>query len=156
MGREIERKFLVRGDGWKAGVTERHAIRQGYLAQSAEATVRVRIIDDAQAVITIKSNERGRERLEFEYAVPLADAETLLLLCNGRVLEKLRHIVPVDGFKWQVDVFEGRLAGLVLAEIELRGPDQDFTIPDWLGPEVTDDLRYYSSSLAVNGLPKNH
>jgi adenylate cyclase len=156
MGKEIERKFLVGSDGWKAAVAESHAIRQGYLAQSAEAIVRVRIIDDAQGLITIKSNESGRERFEFEYPVPLADAETLTLLCDDRIVEKRRHTVPVDGCKWQVDVFEGRLAGLVLAELELRGPDQDFSIPDWLGHEVTDDPRYYSASLAINGLPKNH
>lgn len=154
MAKEIERKFLVKNDAWQAGVTESHLIHQGYLAASPKAVVRVRIVDDQSAVLTVKSTDKGRERFEFEYPIPVADAPMLLQLCDDRILEKRRHIVPVGPCKWQVDVFAGKLAGLVIAELELSRSDVEFTLPDWLGPEVTDDPRYYNASLASNGLPR--
>ncbi|HEV7717695.1 MAG TPA: CYTH domain-containing protein [Arsenicitalea sp.] len=154
MAKEIERKFLVRSDAWQAGVKESHAIRQGYLARGPKASIRIRVVDDASAMLTVKSAQAGRERYEFEYLIPVGDAPMLMQLCDGRVLEKRRHIVPVGGCKWEVDVFSGDLAGLVIAELELSRADAEITYPDWLGPEVTEDARYYNASLAANGLPE--
>jgi adenylate cyclase len=154
MAKEIERKFLVRSDAWQAAVTESYAIRQGYLARGPEASIRIRVVDDASAMLTVKSAQAGRERYEFEYPIPIGDAPMLLQLCDGRILEKRRHIVPVGDCKWEVDVFGGNLTGLVMAELELSHADDEFAYPDWLGAEVTDDARYYNASLAANGLPE--
>ena len=111
--------------------------------------VRVRILDGQEAVLTIKSAEAGLDRAEFEFAIPLADAEALFALCGGCCLAKRRHHVPVDsGLCWEVDVFEGRHRGLVLAEVELESADAPFARPDWLGAEVTGDARYYNATLA--------
>lgn len=155
MAIEIERKFLVAGDGWKAGVASERVIRQGYLARG-RASIRVRIVDDAHAVLTIKSaggkSARGSQtRQEFEYPLPRADADALLALADGHVIEKRRHIVPdaASGLAWEVDVFGGCLSGLVLAEIELDAADRALAPPDWIGREVTDDPRFYNEALSL-------
>ena len=154
MGAEIERKFLVRGDGWTSQADGGSRLRQAYLAATDGCAIRVRIKDERQAVLTIKSARPGASRDEFEYDVPLADAYAMLKLRTGDVIEKTRYRVPAGALTWEIDVFVGAHDGLVVAEIELPGEDASFERPDWLGDEVTHDKRYYNASLALNGLPK--
>jgi adenylate cyclase len=151
VGTEIERRFLLKGDGWKAGAAVRR-IRQGYLGTENGISVRVRLID-GQGLLTIKGEREGLVREEFEYPVPAADAEAMLELCGPLVIEKTRHEVVHAGLLWQVDVFAGALAGLVLAEVELEREDQPVPLPDWAGREVSHDLRYRNSSLVRFGVP---
>jgi len=151
MAVEIERKFLVDGDGWRVAADDGRRLRQAYLARTDALVVRVRIVDEVAARMTIKSATAGMTRQEFEYPVPLADARELMALALGRVIEKRRYVVPAEPGRWEVDVFEGERAGLVIAEIELPDEKSDFVRPDWLGEEVTDDPRYYNAALA--GLP---
>lgn len=148
MGIEIERKFLTLSEGWKSQTVRSVSIRQGYLARGPEASVRVRVAGD-QAWITIKGRSSGISRTEFEYPVPLEDAEQLLEHhCPGRHIEKRRHWVPNAEHTWEVDVFEGANRGLVMAEIELQHVDEAFVLPDWVGMEVSDDPRYFNAYLA--------
>jgi len=152
MGREIERRFLVSGEGWRAGVSASSRLSQGYLAREEGVTNRVRIAGDA-AALTIKG-PGGLVRPEYEYSLPMAEArEMLLLLCAGRRLVKTRHTVPHGGLAWAVDVFEGPLAGLVLAEVELPDPAHEINLPPWAGGEVTQDPRYANAVLASAALP---
>jgi CYTH domain-containing protein len=149
---EIERKFLVKGDFHPFAV-KKVRIVQGYLCTSLERTVRIRIKDDS-AFITIKgpANENGFSRLEFEYPVPVSDAEEMMKLCNA-VIEKERHYVPEEkGRTFEIDVFHGAHEGLVIAELELQSEDEAFEKPDWLGDEVTGDERYYNAYLASHTL----
>jgi len=148
MGQEIERKFLVRGSGWREAASPPSRLCQGYLALNGLVSVRVRIAEDEGAWLTIKTAAPGLVRQEYEYAIPPADAQSLLALCGGSLVVKLRHRVPGDGGTWEIDVFEGDNAGLVVAEIELPAPDAAFARPDWLGEEVTGDARYANQSLA--------
>ncbi|MDZ4348868.1 MAG: CYTH domain-containing protein [Xanthomonadaceae bacterium] len=147
MAVEIERKFCVVGDAWRTDHGTRY--RQGYLSRDPERTVRVRIADD-QAFLTIKGRTVGASRPEFEYLIPLADAEHLLGLCDGPLIEKTRHRIRHHGMIWEVDEFTGDNTGLVIAEIELASEDQRFASPPWLGQEVTHDPRYYNANLSVN------
>jgi adenylate cyclase len=147
MGIEIERKFLVTGDGWRQGEGTRYS--QGYLNRDARRTVRVRIAGE-HAFLTVKGVSTGATRSEFEYAIPASDARQLLRLADGPVIEKIRRIVVHAGSRWEVDEFFGDNAGLVVAELELESEDQAFARPDWLGREVTDDARYYNSNLAAH------
>ena len=153
MGVEIERKFLVRSESWRSAVMSSSLLRQGYLSSNAKATVRVRSTDDASAVITLKGQAQGIVRSEFEYPIPIEDARELLALAAPHVIEKRRHIVPFEGLVWEVDVFEGRHAGLVLAEVELDSQWQSVPLPDWVGQEVSQDDRYNNASLAREGAP---
>ncbi len=154
MGIEIERKFLVDGDDWRAASTGSAAMRQGYLSTSAKATVRIRIVDDEKAFLTLKGPTSGISRAEFEYEVPLADGQALLEMARPQVVEKRRYFVPHDGLTWEVDVFEGAHAGLVVAEIELDRADQVINLPAWAGREVSHDDRYANASLSRNpGIP---
>ena len=147
MASEIERKFLVRDDSWRAAVTAAVSMRQGYLPGQETASVRVRIAG-GDARLNIKSATLAVSRLEYEYPLPLADAEEMLeRLCAGPLIEKTRHHVPWEGHLWEVDVFSGDNAGLVVAEIELGHPDEPFARPPWLGEEVSHDPRYYNVSL---------
>lgn len=148
MGIEIERKFLVGGDGWRRQAASQTRFSQGYLSRDPARTVRVRIAGDA-AFLTIKGATTGATRAEFEYAVPLADAQQLLAMCDGPVVEKVRHLCPFEGMTWEVDEFLGANAGLVVAEIELDAEGQAFARPAWLGAEVTGDARYVNANLAV-------
>lgn len=148
MGVEIERKFLVKSDAWRKGAVG-VVMRQGYLNRDADRTVRVRVSGE-QGFITIKGRRSGVTRLEFEYEVPLADAEEMLALCWQPLIEKVRHVVWHEGKRWEVDEFFGANTGLVVAELELNGEDECFERPDWLGVEVSDDPRYFNSSLAEN------
>jgi len=147
MAVEIERKFLVTGDGWRKA----HGVRltQGYLNRDKERTVRIRLAGE-QAFITVKGVTSGALRAEFEYAIPPTDAEQLLQLCDGPIVDKTRYSIEHNGFKWEVDEFRGDNAGLVVAEIELEHEDQKFDLPSWVGREVTDDPRFFNSNLAVN------
>ena len=148
MAKEIERKFLVASDAWRAAATGSKRIVQGYLSDGHGVTVRIRIFDDARAVLTIKAGGTVLSRDEYEYDVPLADGRELVAHAEGRVIEKRRHAVPYAGRDWEVDVFEGRHAGLVLAEIEMESEDAEVELPDWVGEDVTGDPRYYNSALA--------
>ena len=139
---EIERKFLLANDDWKSHVARRIHIRDGLIANTNGNKARVRITD-AAATITLKSRRRGPIRTEFEYAIPCSDAlEILQTMCEGRVLEKVRHFIPHAGLLWHVDVYEGILNGVVLAEVELQRADQEIDLPSWVGKEVTDDPSY--------------
>jgi adenylate cyclase len=153
MAEEIERKFLVISHSWKQGVTSSKLLRQGYLSSNAKATVRVRTRDDSEAVVTIKGAARGLSRAEYEYAVPIEDAREMLAMAEPHVLQKRRHIVPFADLIWEVDVFEGRHAGLVIAEVELEHEAQHVELPGWVGIEVTDDDRYYNASLSRAAAP---
>ena len=146
MGIEIERKFLVVGDAWRQAPATAYA--QGYLNRDKRRTVRVRIVEDA-AWLTVKGASTGATRAEFEYAIPLADAQALLALCDGPLVRKRRRVVVHAGATWEIDEFEGDNAGLVVAEIELASEDQAFEPPPWLGAEVTHDPRYFNSNLAA-------
>lgn len=149
MGIEIERKFLVTGDGWRQPAAAQTRFSQGYLSRDPARTVRVRIAGE-QAFLTIKGATQGATRAEFEYEIPLTDARQLLALCDGPLVEKIRHLCPHEGMTWEVDEFLGANAGLVVAEIELAAEGQVFARPDWLGAEVTGDGRYVNANLAVN------
>lgn len=148
MGIEIERKFLVASDAWRAGVSRSTRFSQGYLSRDPARTVRVRLAGE-QAFLTIKGATLGAARAEFEYAVPVADARALLAICDGPVVEKVRSLCTYEGMTWEVDEFLGANAGLVLAEIELDAEDQPFARPPWLGAEVTGDARFVNANLAV-------
>ena len=154
MGVEIERKFLVAGDGWRAAAREVLPMAQGYINDMGamdrgeqKASVRVRIQGDA-AFLNLKSRELGHTRQEFDYPIPVADARALLALCVGGVVDKRRHYVEHEGHLWEVDEFLGDNAGLVVAEIELDHADEAFVKPAWIGKQVTDAARYYNLALA--------
>ena len=146
MGVEIERKFLLAGDEWRA-LGEPLLLRQGYLSSDAARVVRVRIEGD-QAYLTIKGKSVGATRGEWEYPIPLPDAGELLALCEQPLVEKFRRKIEFAGNVWEVDEFLGANLGLVVAEIELYSEDQAFERPDWIGLEVTHDPRYFNSALA--------
>lgn len=149
MAREIERKFLVKSDAWKNGRQGLYC-RQGYLVTGEEVTVRVRILD-GEGFLTIKGRTEGIARDEFEYRIPLEDARAMLRsMSSGGIVEKIRYHIEVNGFTWDVDEFLGESSGLVLAEVELEDEDQVPEFPDWLGQEVTGDVRYYNAYLAGN------
>jgi adenylate cyclase len=153
---EIERKFLLANDGWRAGIERSEPIAQGYLVSAqalrdgtARASVRARLAG-AQAWLNIKAARLGIERAEFEYPIPADDARDLLAtLCDG-VLEKTRHHVRVDGVLFEVDEFEGDNRGLVVAEVELPAVDAPFPRPPWLGREVSALTRYYNVNLIAH------
>ena len=151
MAVEIERKFLVADIGADAAWRQVPGVvyRQGYLNRDKARTVRVRVAGSA-AYLTIKGVSVGPTRAEFEYAIPVMDAEALLLLCNGPLIEKTRHVLQHAGTTWEVDVFAGDNAGLVVAEVELQSEAQAFEKPDWLGVEVTLEARYFNSNLATH------
>jgi adenylate cyclase len=142
MSLEIERKFLVAHDGWKGAATRTIRIRDGLIANNDGHKARVRIADST-ATIALKSRRHGPTRTEFEYTIPCSDAEEIMrFMCVGNILDKVRHFVPHAGLTWHVDVYEGILNGVVLAEIELAHADQRLELPDWIGEEVTGDPRY--------------
>jgi adenylate cyclase len=143
---EIERKFLVRDARWKA-LGQGALLRQGYLSSQPDRIVRVRIEGDS-AMLTIKGRTVGATRSEWEYPIPLEDANAFLNeLCEKPVIEKFRYRIPHEGMMWEVDEFLGDNAGLVVAEIELEAEDQAFSKPDWIGEEVTHDPRYFNANL---------
>lgn len=148
MALEIERKYLVSSLDFLHEAIQHEAIDQGYLHEGLP-TVRVRTRGE-QAFLTIKgpSDPSGLVRAEYEYPIPVADAQALLELCTAGRLSKTRYLVPYAGKVWEVDVFHGRHEGLILAELELASPEASFSLPPWVGKEVTGDPKYYNSSLA--------
>jgi adenylate cyclase len=148
MALEIERKFRVVGDSWRSQTIAAHRIRQAYLAKTDRLSLRVRIRDPDRSTLTIKTAAPGIERHEYEYPIPVTDAEALLEQREGAVILKLRHVVPLGDLTWEIDEFEGDNAGLVVAEVELARADQSFAQPPWIGEEVTHDRRFYNADLA--------
>ena len=146
MALEIEHKYLVKNDNYKKNSEESVLIRQGYLSRVPERTVRVRIKGE-KGFITIKGKNAGAVRTEFEYEIPIEDAERILQLCPSPLLEKIRHIVPYEGHFWEVDEFLGERTGLVTAEIELHDENEIYAIPDFVGENVTGKPEYYNSNL---------
>ena len=155
MATEIERKFLVKPEEWQQfrqnsdpTLLSSTLYRQGYIFSSVNKTVRIRIAGD-RGFITIKGPTVGYSRSEFEYSIPLADAEVMLnQLCELPLIEKTRHKVAWDNLIWEVDEFAGDNQGLMVAEVELSDTNQAITLPDWAGEEVSDDPRYFNASLA--------
>lgn len=159
MAIEIERKFLLRSDAWRASAHHSQRIAQAYLNDSEavacgreSCSLRVRIAGQ-NANLNIKSRELGAIRQEFEYPIPLSDAENLMALACGAVIDKIRHYVDHGEHCWEIDEFQGDNAGLLVAEIELQAVDESFQVPEWLGKEVTAFPRYYN--LALSSKPYN-
>jgi adenylate cyclase len=147
MALEIEHKFLLRDERWRDQVERSLRMRQGYLVSDATRSVRVRVAGD-QGYLNIKSGTLGIARREYEYRIPLDEAEELLdTLCEKPLLEKTRHFIHYGDHLWEVDEFSGDNAGLIVAEVELGAVDEAFARPDWIGEEVSHDLRYYNSQL---------
>ena len=147
MAIEIERKFLVVSDAWRATAAPGVRYRQGYLSTDPRCSVRIRTSADS-AWLNIKGDAQGIRRLEFEYEVPAGDAHEMLeSLCVKPVIEKTRYVVRHQGRDWEIDVFEGENAGLVVAEIELAATDERFARPEWVGDEVSGDARYLNQRL---------
>lgn len=148
MGKEIEKKFLVKNEGFKKNATHK-LIRQGFLNKDPEIVVRIRVADD-KAWLTIKGRNKGSSRDEFEYEIPKSDAVELLKLCEKPLIEKTRYYCTVKEKSWEIDVFTGENEGLILAEVELSDEMEQIEIPDWAGTEVTNDPRYYNNNLVLN------
>ena len=144
---EIERKFLVANDGWKASVVKTSRIRDGLVVSENGRKVRVRILEDG-ATLAIKGPRSGLSRREYEYKISTSEAEEILrTMCAGRHLEKVRHYVPHAGVMWEINVYEGLLEGIVIAEVELDREDRQLELPNWVGEEVTGDERYSKASM---------
>ena len=144
---EIERKFLIKESEWN--LLEKPTptrIAQAYLSDEKECTVRVRV-KGSKGFLTIKGETKGITRSEYEYEIPLDEAEKMMAEFCSRVLSKDRYCIEVEGHTWEVDVFHGKLAPLVIAEIELESEDEEFVLPNWVGKEVSDDNSYYNSNL---------
>lgn len=153
MGIEIERKFLVKGDGYKLGA-KRKVIRQGFLNDDMDRMVRIRLVDN-KAFLTVKGPLKDASRSEFEYPIPVAEAEAMLEdLCIPPISEKYRYVVEFEGLTWEVDVFMGVNEGLIVAEVELEVPGQRIIFPAWIGREITNDKRYYNANLVSNPYSK--
>lgn len=146
MGKEIERKFLVKGDAWRK-LADGVMYRQGYLNSAKERTVRIRTVGN-KAFLTIKGITVGATRVEYEYEIPLNDCNFMLdNLAEKPLIEKKRYKIPVGDVVWEIDEFFGDNKGLIVAEVELKSEDQKFDKPDWVGEEVTGDPRYFNSNL---------
>jgi CYTH domain-containing protein len=152
MGKEIERKFLVKGNDWRKLAKGTH-YRQGYLSTVKERTVRVRTIND-KGFLTVKGITVDASRVEFEYNIPVNEANEMLKICEHPIIEKLRYKIEYCGFIWDVDEFHGVNKSLITAEIELQSADQKFDKPDWIGEEVTGDTKYFNSNLIKNPFTK--
>ena len=148
---EIERKFRVAGDEWRAIADAGLFCEQGYISSGPDQiTVRVRRIGD-RGFLTLKGVAEGISRSELEYEIPVVEAEYMLEnFCADRIVSKTRFLVGIGGFTWEIDEFSGKNQGLIIAEIELESEDQVFPVPDWLGEDVSLDFRYTNASLAVS------
>ncbi len=145
---EIEHKFLLANNDWRQQISHSIIYQQGYLQSDAQSSIRVRI-SDSNAWLNIKSATPGNHRHEFEYAIPLDEAKEILqLLCKKPIIDKTRHFINIGQHTWEIDEFHGENDGLIIAEIELSELNEQFNKPNWLGAEVTNDLRYYNNSLA--------
>jgi adenylate cyclase len=149
MAKEIERKFLVRTDGWRAKAVSKAILKQAYVASMEDRSVRIRILDGENARLTMKIGRTSMTRDEFEYDIPVADAEELMERAIGIIIEKTRYRVPHEGFVWEVDVFGGTHRGLIIAEVEMKSESDTPALPAWLGREVTGDFRYSNQALAT-------
>jgi adenylate cyclase len=147
MALEIERRFRVASDAWRAGVVRSTRIIQGYLAITEASVTRVRV-RETNAYLTIKSRDGGLARQEFEYAIPLADAQSLLKLCGARVLEKVRHEMDHGGYRWEIDEYLAPFEGLILAEVEMQSESENPPLPPWIGEDVTFDPSLSNAALA--------
>ncbi|MCH8068013.1 MAG: CYTH domain-containing protein [Candidatus Marinimicrobia bacterium] len=153
MGKEIERKFLVKESNWQKS-SKGLLIQQGYIVIRKEKVVRIRIMND-KGYLTIKGTTTGATRNEYEYEIPLEDARQMLNnLCEKPILEKHRYKINQEGMTWEIDIFHGENEGLIVAEIELEYEDQEFEKPDWVDMEVTDDPKYFNSNLVKNPFKK--
>jgi len=149
MAIEIEHKFLLANENWRQQVHKSVLFRQGYLSSETTSSIRVRI-SDKTAWLNIKSATIGTERHEFEYEIPLLDANEILdMLCKKPIIEKMRHYVHFNDKLWEIDEFYGVNKGLIVAEIELSDINEVFTRPEWVGDEVTHDIRYYNNNLVL-------
>ena len=155
MAKEIERKFLVASDGWRENARAGKSFRQAIIFSQGNRTLRVRAIDRKKARLTIKIGINGISRHEFEFDVPMKDAEELLALANGHMITKTRYEVKHARHVWEVDVYGGELEGLVVAEVEMKSEKESPALPDWVGREVTGDARYSNQALAEGSLPEN-
>jgi adenylate cyclase len=147
MAVEIERRFRLSSDAWRASVVRSSRITQGYLAITELSVIRVRVRDTA-GYVTIKSRDGGVAREEYEYAIPLDDARALLRLCGLKVLEKIRHEVTHAGYLWEIDEYLEPLKDLVLAEVEMQSEAEDPPRPPWIGEEITHDGSFSNAALA--------
>jgi len=149
MAKEIERKFLVKDNRWKKDATG-VSFRQGYLSSKIDCVVRVRM-EGEEACLTIKGKNKGLTRLEFEYSIPISEANEMLNnLCNSPLIDKTRYHVKYEGLLWEIDEFKGDNRGLIVAEVELNSEDQEVVKPDWIGEEVSMDPKYYNINLVKN------
>ncbi len=147
MAIEIEYKFLVNHEKWEKLVKpEPQLIVQGFLSKNEKLVVRVRILGD-QGFLTIKGKTSGIRRSEFEYEIPKNEAEEMINLFTDKHIRKQRYVIHEDGKNWEVDVFEGKLEGLILAELEVKSEEEEFTPPDWTTTDVSNDPQYYNAVL---------
>lgn len=153
MGLEIERKYLLCSEAWRE-LGPGLVIVQGYLSTTRDCAVRVRIIGDT-AFLGIKGKTSGMTRQEFEYSIPVQDAQEMLeSLAERPFIEKTRYTIPYGGLIWEIDEFHGENQGLIIAEVELTAENQQINIPEWIGSEVTNDPRYYNANLVAH--PYSH
>lgn len=152
MATEIERKFLVTGDGWKAAAMSRSSLTQAYLMAGDDRSLRIRIENGGRATLCVKIGAVGLARDEYEYPIPVGDAREMVERAIGNVIEKTRHLVHHHGYLWEIDVYHGLYDGLIVAEVELESVDDVPPLPDWAGLEVTGDKRYSNASLAAADL----
>ncbi len=147
---EIEHKFLLKNDAWRDAIDHSVYYKQGYLSSTEQNSIRVRI-SDSNAWLNIKSATIGNHRLEYEYEIPLSEADEILdQLCHKPLIEKTRHFVKYADHLWEIDEFSGDNEGLIVAEVELGKLNEQFAIPNWVGQEVTEDIRYYNNQLTKN------
>lgn len=154
MAKEIERKFLVSNDRWRRQADGGTRMKQAYIVAMDDRSVRVRISGEKRAQLTTKISKTKLVREEFEYDIPLGDAEDMMRQAIGIIIEKTRYRVPSAGFTWEIDVYHGDLSGLIVAEVEMKSEDDRPLIPDWIGREVTGNYRYSNHYLAQEGLPQ--
>jgi adenylate cyclase len=153
MAKEIERKYLIKEDAWR-GLAQGSAYRQGYIPTQDKVTVRVRIVGE-KGYLTIKGPTIQYSRLEFEYSIPIKDAQEMLeTLCERPFIEKIRYKIESGGLIWEIDEFEGVNKGLILAEVELGDENQEIELPTWIGQEVSHDSRYFNSNLVKHPFSK--
>jgi adenylate cyclase len=149
MAHEIERKFLLANQDWRALVTGSFVLKQGYLSTTPKSTVRLRVKSD-KAMLTVKSKNTGIRRSEFEYEIPIRDAEEMLQLCQTPLIEKTRYTITIGKHIWEIDEFSRANSGLLVAEIELDAEEESFEKPAWVGEEVSTDARYCNSNLVAH------
>ncbi len=150
MADEIEHKFLLANNEWKKNIQQSLEYKQGYMISDHKRSVRIRISNN-KAWLNIKSATIGNFRKEYEYEIPLEDGQEILnTLCEKPIIEKTRHLVTHKQHTWEIDVFKGDNAGLIIAEVELQSIDEPFSKPSWVGREVTEERKYYNNALCKN------